>query len=135
VICRRARALQRTIVTNNPAVRDKHKACALFIEGSAEQVLIRVRDMVHQGYELISHPLPASLGIMFSPYRSVIIGEKRGAADHLEAEVAEESIWKYRQKMSSREIDAGNNADYRLIDLLLLEAALKEDQGGGQPPG
>jgi len=52
-----------------------------FIDGSVEQVLIRVRDLVHEGYELITHPLPASLRIMFSPYRSVIIGQKKGSTD------------------------------------------------------
>ncbi|MFY9140147.1 MAG: GrdX family protein [Thermacetogeniaceae bacterium] len=116
--------MQNTIVTNNPIVRDKYSENVLFIDGSVEQLLIKVRDLVHEGYELITHPLPASLRIMFSPYRSVIIGQKRGTADPLHVEIAEESVLKYKRQMSNREVDIKHNKDYQQIDLILLESAL-----------
>ncbi len=124
------RIMKKIIVTNNPQVRDKYSDKVLFVDGSVEQVLVKVRDMVHKGYELISHPLPASLRIMFSPYRSVIIGQNRGVTDPLEAEIAEESIWKYRKQMSTRDVDTRNNADYQMIDLILLDSALEDENGG-----
>lgn len=123
----RMRCLKNTIITNNPLVRDKYSENVLFIDGSVEQVLIKVRDLVHEGYELITHPLPASLRIMFSPYRSVIIGQKKGAIDPLHIEIAEESVLKYKRQMSSREVDLKHNTDYQQIDLILLESALQSE--------
>jgi hypothetical protein len=42
---------------------------------------------------------------------------------------AENSILKYKRHMDVREIDQGNNEDYQKIDLILLESALKDEQG------
>jgi hypothetical protein len=121
--------LREMIITNNPSVVEKYPENVFFIGGSVEQVLVKVRDMVHKGHELISHPLPASLRILFSPYRSVIIGGNSGDIDPLQVEIAENSILKYKRHMDVREIDQGNNEDYQKIDLILLESALKDEQG------
>jgi hypothetical protein len=69
--------LRKKIVTNNPLVQNKYTDNVLYIDGNVEQTLIKVRDMVYEGYELISHPLPASLRMLFSPYRSIVIGKKQ----------------------------------------------------------
>lgn len=113
------------IITNNPAVA-KIKDIVLFVDGSAEETLIKVRDLVHEGYELISHPLAASLRMMFSPFRSVILGKKSDKVDTFSAEIIEESIIKFKRHMESRKIDTDNNDDYKMIDLILLEAAIHE---------
>ncbi|SMC33920.1 GrdX family protein [Sporomusa malonica] len=113
------------IVTNNPAVAEKNDNM-LFVEGSAEETLIKVRDLVHEGYELISHPLAASLRMMFSPFRSVILGKKSTKVDSFSAEIIEDSIIKYKRHMDFRKRDTANAEDYKMIDLILLEAALAE---------
>ncbi len=59
------------IVTNNPNVKGVYEEL-LFVDGTFLEVLINVRDLVHQGYELISHPLGSSIRTMYSPYRSII---------------------------------------------------------------
>lgn len=118
-------SLKGMIITNNPLVLDKYPDMVLFIDGSVEQVLIKVRDMVHKGHEMISHPLPASLRILFSPYRSVIIGGNNGGIDPLQVEIVENSILKYKRHMDVREVDQENDEDYQMIDLVLLESALK----------
>ncbi len=41
-------------------------------------VLIKVRDLVHEGVELVSHPLGASIRMLFSPYRSIVVGGRKG---------------------------------------------------------
>ena len=112
------------IITNNPAVREKEDV--LFVDGSAEETLIKVRDLVQEGYELISHPLAASLRMMFSPFRSVILGKKSDKVDIFSAEIIEDSIIKYKRHMESRKSDTDNNDDYKMIDLILLEAAIHE---------
>ncbi|HHT63293.1 MAG: GrdX family protein [Bacillota bacterium] len=115
------------IITNNPAVREKYRN-VLFIDGSVEDTLIKVRDMVYQGYELVSHPLAASIRMMYSPYRSVILGRQEAKVDFLYAEIIEDSIIKYKRHTSHRKKDVTNSDDYQMIDLILLEAALSEQQ-------
>jgi hypothetical protein len=121
--------LRKKIVTNNPLVQNKYTDNVLYIDGTVEQTLIKVRDMVYEGYELVSHPLPASLRMLFSPYRSIIIGKKQKKVDFMQAEIAEESINKYNTHMNSRQMDEVNSEGYQMVDLILLESALKDEQG------
>ncbi|WP_243450393.1 GrdX family protein [Desulfosporosinus sp. Sb-LF] len=113
------------IITNNPIVAEKHDH-VLFLDGSVEEILIKVRDLVHEGYELISHPLPASLRMMFSPFRSIIIGRKLESMNFLDAEIIEDSIIKFKNHMDFRKADTVNGDDYKKLDQLLLESAIKE---------
>lgn len=115
------------IITNNPIVAEKHEH-VLFVNGSVEEILTKVRDFVHEGYELISHPLPASLRMMFSPYRSVILGRKLEKMDFFSAEIIEDSIIKFKNHMDFRKADIVNGDDYKTIDQLLLESALHEQK-------
>lgn len=115
------------IITNNPIVAEKHEH-VLFVNGSVEEILTKVRDFVHEGYELISHPLPASLRMMFSPYRSVILGRKLEKTDFFSAEIIEDSIIKFKNHMDFRKADIVNGDDYKTIDQLLLESALHEQK-------
>jgi hypothetical protein len=117
--------MKNLIITNNPAVVEKVDN-VFFVDGSVEETLIKVRDLVHEGYELISHPLAASLRMMFSPFRSVIIGKKAEKVDAFSAEIIEDSIIKYKMHMDFRKRDAANGNDYQVIDLILLESALDE---------
>ncbi|TGE37989.1 hypothetical protein E4K67_08315 [Desulfosporosinus fructosivorans] len=117
--------MRNLIITNNPTVAEM-KDNVLFVDGSAEETLIKVRDFVHVGYELISHPLAASLRMMFSPFRSVILGKKSEQIDAFSAEIIEDSIIKYKRHMDFRRRDTAHGDDYKMIDLILLEAALEE---------
>ena len=63
------------IISNNPVIRDNFDN-VIFIEGDFLDVLIKVRDLVYTGHELINHPLGASIRMMFSPYRSIMVGDK-----------------------------------------------------------
>lgn len=116
------------IITNNPLVAEKYEN-VLWTEGSVEKTLIIVRDFIHQGYELVSHPLAASLRMLFSPYRSIIIGSKKGKLNFEHAQIIEDSIIKYKNHMDLRKTDDRTRDDYKKVDLLLLEAALSEEQG------
>lgn len=121
--------MRKKIITNNPLVQNKYLDDVLYIEGTVEQTLIKVRDMVYEGYELVSHPLPASLRMLFSPYRSILIGKRQKRVDFMQAEIAEESINKYNTHMNSRQMDEVNSEGYQMVDLILLESALKDEQG------
>ncbi|MDD2497521.1 MAG: GrdX family protein [Desulfitobacteriaceae bacterium] len=120
--------MKKLIITNNPAVKEKFKN-VFFIDGSPQDILTKVRDLVHQGHGLISHPLSASLRMMFSPYRTVVLSTKKEQIDFFSAEIIEDSIIKYKNHMNYRKIDNVHSEDYQVIDILLLEAALNEDTG------
>jgi len=97
-----------------------------YSEEDALRLLQRVRDLVYEGYPLLSHPLPASIRIIYSPYRSVMVGVVSGKLDPWHTEMVEESVRKYRQTMEHRTPDKANAEDYAWMDMQLLSAALKE---------
>ncbi|MBT9174927.1 MAG: hypothetical protein DDT22_00593 [candidate division WS2 bacterium] len=49
------------IITNNPLSSPLKKEKLLFVSGTALDVLIKVRDFVHEGWELITHPLTGNI--------------------------------------------------------------------------
>ena len=100
--------------------------CYLAVE--VLNLLEKVRDLIYEGYPLLSHPLPASIRIIYSPYRSVMIGAVSGKLDPWHAEMAEESVRKYRQTMGYRTPDNTNAEDYAWMDEQLLSTALKESR-------
>lgn len=120
--------MRHLIITNNPLVAEKYEN-VLWTAGSVEKTLIIVRDFIHQGYELVSHPLAASLRMLFSPYRSIVIGNKKAKLNFEHAQIIEDSIIKYKKHMDLRQTDEKTRDDYKKIDLLLLEAALNEEKG------
>lgn len=65
------------IVTNNPKCRDAYQGryeVDFNPEWTYLEVLIRVRDRVHTGAQLITHPMAGSLKPNQTPYRSVVLG-------------------------------------------------------------
>ncbi len=113
------------IVSNNLRVKDNYMD-VLFIDGGFEDVLIKVRDFVHSGYELVSHPLGASIRMLYSPYRSILISDKKENLNPIYLETIENSIENYRKHMQLRKPDITNSNDYSIIDSELLESAIKE---------
>lgn len=113
------------IVTNNPlAKKEFHNVC--FIEGSYEDVLLKIRDLVYEGLDLISHPLGASMRMLYSPYRSIVVGQKNEAIDLFHIEIIENSIMNYRKNLEERKIDWVHAEDYALIDNELLKSTLED---------
>lgn len=113
------------IVTNNPIVKERVRNVK-FVEGNMKDVLIRVRNLVQDGSELVTHPLGASLRMLFSPYRSIIVEEKTANINYNHLETIEGSIIKYDQHMEVRKEDLEHSDDYALIDFKLLESAFNE---------
>lgn len=112
------------IITNNPNIKEYTKIN--FVEGSFEDVLLRVRDLVHSGYGLISHPLGASLRMFFSPYRSIIVSDEKEKTNEMHVQTIENSIENYRKHMKERNPDIANKDDYALIDGELLKSSMEE---------
>ena len=115
------------IVTNNPLVGKTYRQERVEnIEGTVLNLLIKVRDYIHRGHRLLTHPLSGSLKPGRIPYKTVILTLDRGGLDHDSLHYIESGIETYR-KTVLRETGVWNEAileDYALVDLSHLEAAL-----------
>lgn len=64
------------IVTNNPLVKtvlsDWYKV--EYHEVSYREILVMVRDMVYNGYELMTHPMAGSVKPNETMYKSIVVG-------------------------------------------------------------
>ncbi|MCL2501075.1 MAG: GrdX family protein [Defluviitaleaceae bacterium] len=119
------------IYTNNPAVRDRYASLARFIGGDASAVFTAVRDAVHLGARIVSHPLSGSVKPWESPYKSVAISLPAGSADNRSAvdfqslRMIEDAM---RYPSEIRDVfnaDESTREDYRIIDLDLITNALE----------
>ncbi len=113
------------IISNNPLVKENFQD-TIYFQGTLEELLIKVRDMVHQGHELITHPLGASIRMMFSPYKSILVSSEKKEFNEFFASIAENSIEDYRKNTFNRKTDYQHKNDYAMIDKELLQEALKE---------
>ena len=64
-----------TIITNNPLVRAKYPDLACFHDLGVQGVLFAVRDRVHLGAEVLSHPLSGDVLPGVTPYRSIVVSD------------------------------------------------------------
>ena len=82
------------IITNNSIVCDKFNKCSsvVFIDGGYMNVLYDVRDRIHKGSKLLTHPLMGSVKPNETPYRTVIIDNSEGKLDIDSLSVIEDSI-------------------------------------------
>lgn len=70
-----------TIITNNPLITNKYQGISknITIEyqraGDCLQVLKRVRDMIHEGRRLETHPMAGSVKPNQNPYKTVLISD------------------------------------------------------------
>ena len=112
------------IVSNNSLVKEKYEWVE-FVDWSYIDVLIATRDLIHKGCSLVSHPLPASIRMVFSSIRSIVIEDGNGF-DENSILIIEEAIDKYNLTMKNRNVDFKNVKDYEIVDLTLVESALEE---------
>lgn len=115
------------ILTNNPLVLEKlgdtHKI--VYREASYEGLLKEVRDRVHEGHLLLSHPLSGSVKPNETPYKSVMISEEKGAVDLRSLEIIENAVaacgkFEFKSDRYGEKV----RKDFQLIDWTLLESGI-----------
>lgn len=129
------------LITNNPKVYDDPNiGCDKeFIDGSIKDVLVAVRDRIHIGHKLLSHPLSGSVKPNETPYKSILISKEAGNMDWDSLQIIENSI-EVCEKFVRYPIKCGYNiqerllADFSEVDYQLIVAALKSaaDKVGGE---
>lgn len=115
------------IITNNDLVYEKYKKNYNidYVNGDFKDVLIKTRDKIHEGYELLTHPLSSSIKPNETPYKSIIISDEKGNLKYESVVLIENSIMTYDKftKLSFKLTDKIIE-DFKLVDLTVLESAL-----------
>lgn len=114
------------IITNNPAVRDKYVVQSAYFETDVLGVYTKIRDEVHLGAEIISHPLSGSIKPWETPYKSVVIKKRSAPCDLKSLQLIEDALatllkatkknYKFTQQMLE---------DFGIIDLDLVNSAME----------
>ena len=113
------------IITNNPTVIANYPELSRYIEGGVHDIFIAVRDAVHKGALVISHPLSGSIKPNESPYKSVVISAISGPLNIKSLNVIEDAISTLaRMPDKKRVYDESVLDDFRIIDLDLIKSAL-----------
>jgi hypothetical protein len=124
--------MKNILVTNNPDVRDKFqdRFQVDYLENKGyTQVLEHIRDMVHQGHQLLTHPLSGSIKPNETPYKSVILSSKKGELDSSGLSIVEDSIISARKFITNRPTPDWPDhvlEDFRVIDLSLMENVIEK---------
>lgn len=119
-----------TIITNNTKVSQKYnnKYCVKFMENDYLDVLLFVRNKIHEGHELLTHPLSGSVKPNETPYKSVIISKTKEKLDTKSLAIIEESIITAKKFISIKTPKKWNDdilEDFMEIDLELLNSGIE----------
>ena len=122
------------VVTNNVKCRDRYQGklkVDLLENGSYIDVLIKVRNYIHKGYRLETHPMAGSLKPNQIPYKTIIISDSEVEKEEFYQfeMVMENSIQSCEKFMKDRRTpDWPENIleDFRDVDLSLIEGAVKK---------
>ena len=121
------------IITNNPLIREKlgESHTIIYKDISYEDVLKEVRDRIHEGHRLLSHPLSGSVKPNETPYKSVMISKGKGEIDEGSLAIIENAIQACRKFVfKSDRYKPEVYADFRLIDWTLLESGIASADAG-----
>lgn len=124
-----------TIITNNCLVKDRYSSGSNnlkveFLEcGSSLDVLIRVRDSIHGGSHLETHPMSGSVKPNQNPYKTVVVSDHRTDDAELQEfiTVMENCIMTFRNFLHDRPLPDWSDKlreDFRIVDLSLIESAV-----------
>lgn len=119
--------MKNIIITNNPDVKEKFQDYfkVEFLEDKTYmEVLYYTRDLIHKGYELLTHPLSGSVKPNETPYKSIMLSSKVGDLDQSGLTILEESIQtvvKFTENKKTPNWTERVLDDFRVIDLSLME--------------
>lgn len=112
-------------ITNNELFRGS-EGSTVMVEGSAYDVLVRTRDYVHRGHRLLNSPIGASIRMILSPVKTVILSSEKGSLDEYSLQQIEAAMEKHALITENRGEDRVNESDYRILDRELTMSALAE---------
>lgn len=115
------------IITNNDKILTKYKNIHIvdYENITYKEILIKVRNKIHEGHVLISHPLSSSIKPNETPYKSIVISNEKSNLDYDSLKVIENSIATFDKFSVNRAYYSENVLDdFKIIDLNIIENAL-----------
>lgn len=115
------------IMTNNPLVKAEFadRYDILYYELPLNELLVQVRDYIHKGHKLLTHPLSGSVKPNETPYKSVLVSGDAGKLDMDSVMIIEDSIICSRKfEVKYPDPPAHVLADFQEIDRTLIAGAL-----------
>ena len=122
--------MKNILITNNKYVYDKYKDKFETVYDknfTYFDVLEYVRNKVHDGHELLTHPLSGSVKPNETPFKSVIISNKKEVLDFNSLKIIEDSIATYKKFVSIKPTFDWSESildDFMVIDLSLIDNAI-----------
>ncbi len=116
------------VVTNNPQVKKKYNNLMMIsLEGSVEELFDLVRDYIHRGHRLLTHPLSGSLKPGRIPYKTILISVTPAGLDPDSLRLIEGAIEACSKFARNKcpQLPGQVLSDYAAVDLAHLEAALE----------
>ena len=115
------------IITNNPMVKERlgEQYNVEFEDLSYEGTLRKVRDLVHQGYQMLSHPLSGSVKPNETPYKSIMVSCKQRDVDITSVDIIQNAIMacgKFQFKSDKYKPEVYE--DFQVIDFTLISSAI-----------
>lgn len=122
--------MKELIVTNNPLVNEKFNAVmdVEYREVDFLGILEVMRDKIHSGHKLLTHPLSSSLKPNETPYKSAILSAKSfGSVDFESLSIIESSIEstkKFQRDKKTPNWSPNCLEDFQVIDSSVIEQAV-----------
>ena len=125
------------IITNNTLVKEKYGDLSVhknltdlrFLEGqSFLEVLEYVRNHVHKGHTLLTHPLTGSIKPYETPYKSIVISTEAGDMDMDSLSIIESAIevtQKFMRDYKAKQLKEKHHNDFKVIDLSLIASGIE----------
>lgn len=118
------------IVTNNIYVYEKYKEDREIIfkkDFSYLEILDFIRDKIHSGHELLTHPLSGSIKPNETPYKTIMISKNQGELHEDGLRIIEDSVLTAKKFIGDKATPDWTEKildDFRVIDLSLIENVL-----------
>jgi mRNA-degrading endonuclease YafQ of YafQ-DinJ toxin-antitoxin module len=124
------------IITNNKLVSDNFKSeSTCYLEKDLLEVMKFVRNKVHLGHRLLSHPLAGSVKPNETPYKSILISQnKEKNLDYGSLKIIEDIIQMTESLIKDKKMREWPDLilkDFALIDNDLITSAIESAQVGG----
>ena len=122
------------IVTNNPLVRDCLSGWYEidYREVTFREILVIVRDLVHMGHELYTHPIAGSVKPNETPYKSIVVDKAPGEFSMEACNLMSNALITFDKFKPLNVVYSDyHHQDFQLIDYTLLCGALDVDAEAG----
>lgn len=120
------------LLTNNKLVYDEYKDKFEVIYDKDFDylgILEMVRNKIHEGYQLLTHPLSGSVKPNETPYKSILISNNKSALDTSGLMIVEESILTAMKFLNNKKTPDWTEKvldDFRVIDYSLISNVLNK---------